>query len=67
MISESTISPSSIITSAALWAAIVAGAVFMMLEMIMVPVFMRGSPWGSTAHDCRHWHGQKCIAPTGNV
>ncbi|MCY7355726.1 MAG: hypothetical protein LH470_11755 [Lysobacter sp.] len=33
-------------TRAALWAAIVAGAVFMMLEMIMVPVFTGGSPWG---------------------
>jgi hypothetical protein len=33
-------------TSAALWAAMIAGAVFMMLEMIMVPVFMGGSPWG---------------------
>ncbi len=33
-------------TRAALWAAIIAGAVFMMLEMIMVPVFMGGSPWG---------------------
>lgn len=33
-------------TRAALWAAILAGAVFMMLEMIMVPVFMGGSPWG---------------------
>ncbi len=31
---------------AALWAALIAGAVFMMLEMIMVPVFMGGSPWG---------------------
>jgi len=31
---------------AALWAAIIAGAVFMMLEMIMVPIFMGGSPWG---------------------
>lgn len=31
---------------AALWAAMIAGAVFMMLEMIMVPVFMGGSPWG---------------------
>ena len=30
---------------AALWAAIIAGFVFMMLEMIMVPVFMGGSPW----------------------
>ena len=31
---------------AALWAAIIAGAVFMMLEMIMVPIFMGGTPWG---------------------
>ena len=31
---------------AALWAAIIAGAVFMMLEMIMVAVFMGQSPWG---------------------
>ena len=33
-------------TRAALWAAIVAGAVFMMLEMAMVAVFMGQSPWG---------------------
>ena len=46
MISESPILPPSINTSAALWAAIVAGAVFMMLEMIMVSVFMGESPWG---------------------
>ncbi len=38
--------PPRINTKAALWAAIIAGAVFMMLEMIMVPVFMGGSPWG---------------------
>lgn len=31
---------------AALLAAFIAGAVFMMLEMIMVPIFMGGSPWG---------------------
>lgn len=31
---------------AALWAAFIAGITFMMLEMIMVPVFMGGSPWG---------------------
>ncbi|TCO77875.1 hypothetical protein [Chromatocurvus halotolerans] len=30
---------------ATLWAAFIAGAVFMMLEMLMVPVFMGGSPW----------------------
>ena len=37
---------SRINVKAALWAAIIAGVVFMMLEMIMVPVFMGGSPWG---------------------
>jgi len=31
---------------AALWAAITAGIVFMMLEMIVVAVFMGESPWG---------------------
>lgn len=30
---------------AAIWAGIIAGIVFMMLEMIMVPVFGGGSPW----------------------
>lgn len=32
--------------SAAVWAGVVSGAVFMMLEMAMVPMFMGGSPWG---------------------
>lgn len=31
---------------AALWAALVAGLVFLVMEMTMVPVFMGGSPWG---------------------
>ncbi len=31
---------------AAIWAGVISGAVFMMLEMIMVPVFLDGSPWG---------------------
>ncbi len=31
---------------AAILAGIIAGAVFMMLEMIMVPLFLGGSPWG---------------------
>lgn len=30
----------------ATWAGIIAGMVFLMLEMIMVPVFGGGSPWG---------------------
>jgi uncharacterized membrane protein YagU involved in acid resistance len=32
--------------SAAVWAGLIAALVFMMLEMIMVPVFGGGSPWG---------------------
>lgn len=31
---------------AAVWAGLIAGLVFMMLEMIMVPLFLGGSPWG---------------------
>ena len=31
---------------AAVFAGLIAGAVFMMLEMIMVPMFMGGTPWG---------------------
>lgn len=31
--------------SAAVWAGIVSGAVFMVLEMMMVPLFMGGTPW----------------------
>ena len=43
---ENTVSTPRINTSAAIWAALIAGAVFLMLEMIMVPVFMGESPWG---------------------
>lgn len=32
--------------SAAVWAGIISGAVFVMLEMLMVPMFLDGSPWG---------------------
>ncbi|MBA3579606.1 MAG: hypothetical protein H0W42_06405 [Gemmatimonadaceae bacterium] len=31
---------------AAVWAGLISGAAFMMLEMILVPVFGGGSPWG---------------------
>ncbi len=30
----------------AIWAGIIAGLIFMMLEMVMVPMFLGGSPWG---------------------
>jgi len=43
---QSSVAASGIDTKAAIWAAVLAGAVFMMLEMIMVPVFMGGGPWG---------------------
>lgn len=36
---------STIDWSAAIWAGVIAGAVFMILEMIMVPAFLGGSPW----------------------
>lgn len=42
-------------------AGLIAGAVFMMLEMIMVPLFMGGSPWGHS-DDCRYYIGKKCFA-----
>ncbi len=29
----------------AIWAGVIAGLIFMMLEMIMVPLFLGGSPW----------------------
>lgn len=31
---------------AAVWAGLISGAVFVMLEMLMVPLFLDGSPWG---------------------
>lgn len=31
---------------AGVWAGVIAGAVFLLLELIMVPLFMGGSPWG---------------------
>jgi uncharacterized membrane protein YagU involved in acid resistance len=30
----------------AVWAGVISGLVFMILEMIMVPMFLDGSPWG---------------------
>ena len=36
----------SIDWSSAIWSGIIAGGVFMMLEMTMVPLFIGGSPWG---------------------
>lgn len=36
---------STIDWSAAVWAGVIAGAVFLVLEMMMVPLFLDGSPW----------------------
>lgn len=36
----------AISTKAVIWSGLIAGAVFMMLEMLMVPMFLGGSPWG---------------------
>lgn len=30
----------------AIWAGIISGLIFMILEMVLVPMFMGGSPWG---------------------
>lgn len=43
---DHTVATSQVNAKAALAAAVVAGIVFMMLEMILVPVFAGGSPWG---------------------
>lgn len=46
MVTSELRSPQAIDWSSAIWSGIIAGAVFMMLEMIMVPMFLGGSPWG---------------------
>lgn len=43
---DSTVVSPGIDAKAAIWAAIVAGIAFMMLEMVMVAVFKGQSPWG---------------------
>ena len=48
---------------AALWAAVIAGMVFMMLEMIMVSVFMGGSPWGPPRMIAAIGMGERVLSP----
>ncbi len=43
---DQNVATSQVNVKAALLAAVAAGVVFMMLEMILVAVFMGGSPWG---------------------
>lgn len=49
--------------SATLWAALIAGVVFMMLEMIMVPVFMGASAWGPPRMIAAIGMGKSVLAP----
>jgi len=50
--------------SAAIWAGVIAGAVFMMLEMIMVPLFMPdGSPWAPPRMIAAIVMGQDVLPP----
>jgi uncharacterized membrane protein YagU involved in acid resistance len=43
---NSNLGKAAISGKAAVWAGLVAGAVFLVLEMVMVPMFLGGSPWG---------------------
>lgn len=49
--------------SAAVWAGVISGAVFMMLEMIMVPMFLDGSPWGPPRMIAAMVLGQDVLPP----
>lgn len=49
--------------SAAVWAGIIAGIVFMMAEMLMVMVFMGQSPWGPPRMISAMLMGQEVLPP----
>jgi uncharacterized membrane protein YagU involved in acid resistance len=51
--------------SAAVWAGVIAGAVFMMAEMLMVMVFMGQSPWGPPRMIAAMVMGQDVLPPPG--
>jgi len=48
---------------AAVWAGVIAGLVFLILEMIMVPVFANGSPWGAPRMMAAIVMGQGVLPP----
>ena len=48
---------------AALWAAVIFGMVFMMLEVIMVSVLMSGSPWGPPRMIAAVGMGERVLPP----
>lgn len=49
--------------SAAIWAGVIAGAVFMILEMMMVAIFAGGSPWGPPRAIAAIVMGQAVLPP----
>lgn len=49
--------------SAAVWAGVIAGAVFLILEMIMVPLFLGGSPWAPPRMIAATVMGQGVLPP----
>jgi uncharacterized membrane protein YagU involved in acid resistance len=48
---------------AAVWAGLIAGAVFMMVEMMMVMVFMGQSPWGPPRMIAAMFMGREVLPP----
>jgi hypothetical protein len=49
--------------SSAIWAGVIAGAIFMTLEMILVPAFGMGGPWGPPRMIAAIVLGQEVLPP----
>jgi uncharacterized membrane protein YagU involved in acid resistance len=49
--------------SAAVWSGVISGAVFMVLEMMMVPIFLGGSMWGPPRMIAAIVLGQEVLPP----
>lgn len=60
---ENTLSSSRLDGRAAVWAGIVAGLVFMALEMMLVPLALGGSPWGPPRMIAAIGMGQEVLPP----
>lgn len=50
----------------AVWAGIISGLIFMMLEMILVPMFLGGSPWGPPRMIAAIILGKEVLPPPAN-
>lgn len=50
---------------AVIWSGLIAGAIFMMLEMTMVPIFLGGSPWGPPRLIAAIGMGKDVLTPPG--